>query len=108
MVEMLAAGVRARILYMTTLPVADARANFSKIVDASSTTHERFEITRNGSRVAVLLGADDYDGLVETLEIMSDSELLADIRQGLIDIKAGNTFSSEEVRAAMRAAGRKA
>jgi len=91
---------------MTTLPVADARANFSKIVDLASTTHERFEVTRNGSRVAVLLGADDYDGLMETLEILSDPELIAGIAEGQRDIDAGRVYSSDEMRAAMRAAGR--
>jgi prevent-host-death family protein len=91
---------------MTTLAVADARANFSKIVDLASTTHERFEVTRNGSRVAVLLGADDYDGLVETIEILSDPELMAGILEGERDIAEGRVYTSEQMRAAMRAAGR--
>ncbi|CAN5428005.1 type II toxin-antitoxin system antitoxin RelF [soil metagenome] len=91
---------------MTTLPVADARANFSKIVDAASTTHERFEITRNGTRAAVLLGADDYDSLMETLEILNDPELVAGIREGQGDIDEGRVFTSQQMREAMRAAGR--
>jgi prevent-host-death family protein len=91
---------------MTTLPVAEARATFSKIVDLASTTHERFEVTRNGSRVAVLLGADDYDGLMETIEILSDPELMAGIREGREDQAAGRMYTTEEMREAMRAAGR--
>ncbi|HWH26438.1 MAG TPA: type II toxin-antitoxin system Phd/YefM family antitoxin [Pseudolysinimonas sp.] len=91
---------------MTTLPVADARANFSKIVDSASTTHERFEVTRNGSRVAVLLGADDYDGLMETIAVLSDSELLREIGMGSRDLADGRAYDSGEVRAAMRRAGR--
>ncbi len=39
---------------MTTLPVADARAQLSKLIDEAATTHERFEITRNGHRAATL------------------------------------------------------
>ena len=91
---------------MTTLPVADARANFSKIVDLASTTHERFEVTRNGSRVAVLIGADDYDGLMETIEILSDPEAVAGIEEGKADQAAGRMYTLEEVRQAMRDAGR--
>jgi len=49
---------------MTALSVAEAQANFSRLVESAMTTHERFEVTRNGSRAAVLLGADDYDALV--------------------------------------------
>lgn len=93
---------------MTTLPVADARANFSRIVEAAATTHERFEVTRNGSRVVVLLGADDYDGLIETVEILSDGDLVADIRAGLADLAAERSSTSDEMRDAMRAAGRSA
>ena len=92
---------------MTTLPVAEARANFSKLVDAASTTHERFEITRNGARAAVLLGADDYDGLMETLEILSDPELMAEIREADRDIAEGRVRGLDEVVAELRATGRK-
>jgi prevent-host-death family protein len=93
-------------MYMTTLSVAAARESFSKIVEAASSTHERFEVTRNGSRVAVLLGADDYDALVETLAIVTDSDALAAIRTGLAESKAGDTFSLNDVRAAMVESGR--
>jgi antitoxin YefM len=58
--------------------------------------------------VAVLLGADDYDSLMETIEILSDPELMAEIREAERDIAEGRVYSSEEMRAAMRAAGRKA
>jgi antitoxin YefM len=91
---------------MTTLPIAEARANFSKLVDLASTTHERFDVTRNGSRVAVLLGADDYDSLMETMEILSDPELVAGIAEGQRDIDEGRVYTSEQMREAMRAAGR--
>jgi prevent-host-death family protein len=91
---------------MTTLALGDARANFSKLVDLASTTHERFEITRNGSRAAVLMGADDYDSLMETYEILSDPELMAQLREADRDIAEGRVRSLDDVIADMRAAGR--
>jgi prevent-host-death family protein len=91
---------------MTTLSLADARADFSKLVATAHETHERFEITKNGERVAVLLSADDFDSLVETLEILSDPEAMAGVAAGLADIAAGRTKSVEEVAARLRAAGR--
>ena len=93
-------------MYMMTLSVAEARATFSKIVDAAETTHERYEVTRNGRRAAVLLGADDFDALLETLAILADSDLVASIREGLGELDAGLTVSADEVAASMRAAGR--
>lgn len=91
---------------MTTLSVAQARANFSKIVEAATTTHERFEVTRNGGRVAVLLGVDDFDALVETIAILGDSSLVEEIRAGLDDLEAGHASSLHEVGEAMHLAGR--
>lgn len=91
---------------MTTLSLAEARANLSRLIESAATTHERFEVTRNGRRVAVLLGADDYDALLETLDVLSRPEDVAAIQRGLADLEAGETFSGEEVRAAMIARGR--
>lgn len=96
----------ARIVYMTTLSVAAARGSFSKIVEAAETQHKRFEVTRNGNRVAVLLGADDYDALLETLATLFDSESLVAIRTGLAELKGGDTYGVEEVRKAMVRSGR--
>lgn len=93
-------------MYMTTIPVAGARANFSKIVDRADRTHERFDITRNGERAAVLLGADDYDGLIETVSILSESETMQDLREAIQDLSADRGHNEDDVRAAMKAAGR--
>jgi antitoxin (DNA-binding transcriptional repressor) of toxin-antitoxin stability system len=38
----------ARILYMTTVPVDEARQNFSALVDEAVTTNQRVLVTRNG------------------------------------------------------------
>ena len=96
-------GFHARILYMTTLSLAEARANLSKLVESAVTTHERFEVTRNGERVAVLLGADDYDSLLETLDILSNPNEVAAIRDGLAELEANEVFTADEVRAALTA-----
>ena len=74
---------------MTTLPLADARAQLSKIIDEAVTTHERFEITRNGHRAAVLLSADDYDVMQETISVLSDAALLEAHENGLREVAAG-------------------
>ena len=91
---------------MTTLSVAAARANFSRLVESASSTHERFEVTRNGSRAAVLLGVDDYDALLETLAILGDSAAVDEIQHGLRDLASDAMSTSDEVRDALRTAGR--
>jgi antitoxin YefM len=93
-------------MYMTTLPLADARAQLSKLVEEASSTHERIEITKNGHRAAVLIGADDYDSLIETIAVLSDSELLSGHLQGLKDIETGDVITLDDLADVIKAAGR--
>lgn len=93
-------------MYMTVLSLADARASLSKHIDSAATTHERFEITRNGSRVAVLLSAEDYDSLIETVDILSEPDEVVALRDAIAELEAGDLSSADEVRAAMIARGR--
>jgi prevent-host-death family protein len=92
---------------MTTLSLADARARLSKLIESAVTTHERFEVTRNGDRVAVLLGADDYDALLETIDILSDPDEIAALRRALDELERGDVATEDDVRAAMAAHGRR-
>lgn len=91
---------------MTTLPLAEVRANLSKFVDEVVRTHERIEVTRKGRRAAVILSADDYDSIVETLAILSDQELMREIRDAEAQAEAGQLYPLEDVTEEMRAAGR--
>ncbi len=91
---------------MTVLSLAEARASLSKHIESAATTHERFEITRNGARVAVLMSADDFDALVETVDILSHPDEVAALRAAIAELDAGDVSSAEEVRAAMIARGR--
>ncbi len=65
---------------MTTLPLAEVRANLSKLIEEAVRTYERIEVTRQGRRTAVILSAEDYDSIMETLAILSDQELMRDVR----------------------------
>ena len=91
---------------MTTLPIADARAQLSKLVDEASTTHARIEITKNGRRAAVLLGADDYDAMRETIAVLSDPSLLIAHQEGVQALSEGDVLDSDELATAMKNAGR--
>jgi antitoxin YefM len=92
---------------MTTLPVADARANLSKLIDEASTTHERIEITKNGRRAAVLMGADDYDSMRETISALSDSELMTAHLTGMRELAAGDFLDGEAVARLLDESGRR-
>jgi prevent-host-death family protein len=92
---------------MTSIPLAEARAQLSRLVDEAVRTHERIEVTRNGRRAAVILSADDYDVLMETLDILSDADEVHAIAEAQSQLRAGESYSRAEVEEAMRAAGRR-
>ncbi|HEY5199116.1 MAG TPA: type II toxin-antitoxin system Phd/YefM family antitoxin [Solirubrobacteraceae bacterium] len=91
---------------MPTLPLAEVRAQLSRIVEEATSTHERFEITRSGQRVAVLMGADDYDALRETIAVLGDAELLRAHAEGIAALDAGDSVDVDGLGHAMGAAGR--
>lgn len=91
---------------MTTLPLAEVRANLSKLVDEAVRTHQRIEVTRQGRRAAVILSADDYDSIMETIAILGDQELMGELRAAEAEADSGQVYPLEDVTEEMRAAGR--
>jgi prevent-host-death family protein len=87
---------------METRPLAEVRRDLSKFVDEVVRTHQRFDITRNGKRAAVLLSADDYDAFMETLEVLSDAELVRQVQESLTsdeaDIPGEQVYAEFEAR----------
>ncbi len=62
-----------------------------------SKVHEHVYITRKGKPEAVLMSADEFETWLETMELVSDREAMAGIREGLRNIKAGRVKPLEEV-----------
>jgi PHD/YefM family antitoxin component YafN of YafNO toxin-antitoxin module len=63
-------------------------------------------ITENEHRVAVLLGADDYDSIVETIAVLSDAALFGDHRKDLEDVAAGVVLDRKQLTEMLNTAGR--
>ncbi len=82
----------------TTTSLANVKAHLSAIVGSVHDTHERVVITRNGEPAAVLVSPDDLASLEETLDILSDSSLLAEIAQARAEIDADETVELPALR----------
>jgi prevent-host-death family protein len=88
---------------MTTQSLAAVKAHFSQVIDEVAGTHERVTVTKNGSPVAVILAVEDYESLMETLEILSDPKAVAEIRQAEAQMRGGTVYDEAAVRAALAA-----
>lgn len=47
----------------------------------------------------MLISVAEYESMQKTLDVLSDQEALADLRQSREDFAAGDTYSVEQVRA---------
>jgi prevent-host-death family protein len=87
-----------RILVMAEeLPLAQVKARLSEIVDRVLNQQERVVVTRNGRPAAVIVSPDDLESLEETLAVMSDPDLMDQIRQSRRDIERGDMIPLEEI-----------
>ena len=78
----------------STLPLTEVRDRLSEIVDDVSESGAEWTITRHGRPVAVILGADEYASLIESLNILSDADAMEAIAEAEADIEAGRVSES--------------
>lgn len=72
----------ATIVAMSTESLRAVRDHFSDVVDRVERQHERVIVTRNGHAAAVVISPEDLAQLEETIDVLSDPDALADIREG--------------------------
>lgn len=82
-----------------TYSVSEARRKFLELVRESSEVFDRFVFTKKGKPEAVMLNYQDYQGLLETLEILEDQSLADEILSRKEEIASGevSTRGHEEV-----------
>jgi antitoxin YefM len=85
-----------------TIPLSDPEPRLTDLVDRANEFLERFILTREGEARAVLLSAQDFDGLLETLEILSESEPMQRLVTAEAELTHGGGRSLDEVREGIR------
>ena len=81
-----------------TVPFTEARAHLTELLDEIEEIHEHVVITRNGRPAAVVMSQDEYESLIETLEVLGDPELMAALAESDEDVAAGRVRPWEEVK----------
>ncbi len=73
----------------TTLPISEARKKIFHIAKEVQKPDIYYTITQKGRPKAVIMSAEEFESWQETMEIMSDPELMAEIRQTKEDFEKG-------------------
>lgn len=91
-----------------TISLTELRPRLSELVERANDRFERFVVTRHGRAAAVLLAAEEFEGLLETLEILSDEGLVARLVEAEQELAGGGGHDLEDLRAGLQRGRRKA
>lgn len=78
---------------MKTLSLSEAKMKLSSLVDSLNRTETGIAITKNGRRAAVLVSDEEYESWRETIAVLSDPDLVAEIKRSLTKFKTGKVKS---------------
>lgn len=85
---------------MDTFPLSHVKAHLSEITDRVEGQHDRIVVTRKGRPAAVLVSPEDLESLEETLAILSDPELMQQVRESEAELERGEKgVALEELKA---------
>jgi len=80
-----------------TMSLKQARSRFSSLVDKADRLSERIIVTKNGTPKAVLMGAEEFESWVETLELLSNPKAVKALEQGLKEARTGKLRSFKDI-----------
>ena len=92
---------------IVVLPVSEAKQRFTELVKGSEEMYDRFLVTRNGKEAAVIMSAEEYASLLETLDILGNKGEVKAIVAGAAQARAGKTMTLEKYVAGKRKASRR-
>jgi antitoxin YefM len=91
-----------------TVSISELQQQLFELFEKVRNSSDRLVITQQGQAEAVLLSADDFEGLLETLEILSDTELVQRLIEAEEELTSGGGHSLDEVRERLRSGHSKA
>ena len=82
---------------MNEMSISEARKALTTLTDEMSVSSPAVAITRRGKPVLAVMNWDLYEAIVETLEVMTDDEMVESLRASLHEVAKGRTVSSAKV-----------
>ena len=80
---------------VTDKSVSETRLKLTSLQDELD-VEDVVAVTRRKERALALMRWELYEGLISTLEILSDDELMQSVRAGLDDLREGRVVSLDE------------
>jgi antitoxin YefM len=79
------------------IPVTKAKSKLLDIIRKIESSDDTVAITKNGVPEAVLLSMSKFEGLVETLAVLSDENAMKSLRKSIKEAGKGKWLDFDEV-----------
>ena len=83
---------------MRDINVTEAKNRLTELVKEVESTTSAYSIQRSGHRAAILLSAEEYESLLETLEVLADRNLTKQIAQSMKEFSEGKGIPFSRIR----------
>ncbi len=85
-----------------TIPLAEAKKSLSAIIKDVDEKYDRFTITKNGVEKTVIISSDEFEGLMETLDILSCKEEKESIARAKEQVRKGKTITLRDFKSRLK------
>lgn len=82
----------------TTISITEARKKIFDIAEEVQKPNKYYTLTEKGRPKVVLMSAEEFDSIMETMEILSDPKIMANIKKAEEEFKRGEYQSWDEVK----------
>ncbi|MBT9131358.1 type II toxin-antitoxin system Phd/YefM family antitoxin [candidate division NPL-UPA2 bacterium Unc8] len=83
---------------INTISVRELRPKLADVLKAVHDKFDRYIIIKRGRPEAVIMSIDDYESILETMDIQSDRALMRHIGKAEKEIKQGRGHSLEKIK----------
>lgn len=80
----------------TFVPITQAKAKLLDMVRRLHDTNDTIAITKNGVPEAIMLSMRKFEGLLETIDLLADPEMMRQLKGSAKDVKAGRLIDLDE------------
>ena len=81
------------------ISIVKARAMLTQLPELLAEENRAVALTRRGKPVLALMPWELFQSIEETMDIMSDAEMMEALRRGIRDLQESNLVSLDDVRA---------
>ncbi len=83
---------------VNTISVRELRPRLADVLKSIHNRFDRYIITKRGQPEAVMMSIEDYESILETMEIQSDKALMRSIKKAEKELRAGKGIPLEKVK----------